>query len=208
MAALAILQSWQALGSARIMSHQSVANLIGTSIGTKLTARLAVVVMLGSVAMLLSTCNPFAPALDTTLVDRNTVLGDRKSINGLFQYFRNTYELRDSLLYGRMIARDFRFSFFDFSNNNLVYWDRDQEMQATYKMFRSVKSVSLIWNNYVTTDTLLSDTLAQAQRYFNLVIVQDDQNIFRGTGYAQLTFYRRSPSEEWQIRAWNDRSDF
>jgi hypothetical protein len=126
----------------------------------------------------------------------------------MFEYFRNTYELRDSLLYGRMIAKEFRFTFFDFANNNLVYWDRDQEMQATYKMFRSVKSVSLIWNNYVTTDTSSNDTLVQAQRYFNLTIVQDDQNIFRGTGSAQLTFYRAHPEDEWKIRTWYDRSDF
>lgn len=170
--------------------------------------RLRIWLLLLCLGAVLTTCNPFAPALDPTLTDRNTVLGDRRSINGLFEYFRNTYELRDSLLYGRMIARDFRFTFFDFGNNNLVYWDRDQEMQATYKMFRSVKSVSLIWNNYVTTDTLLSDTLAQAQRYFNLTIVQDDQNIFRGTGFAQLTFYRKNPADEWQIRSWYDRSDF
>lgn len=161
-----------------------------------------------SLILVCVSCNPFAPGIDPNLSDRNTVLGDRRSIKGMFDYFRNTYELRDSLLYGRMITPDFRFTFFDFTNNNLVYWDRDQEMQATYKMFRSVKSVSLIWNNYVTTDTTFSDTLAQAQRYFNLTIVQDDQNIFRGTGSAQLTFYRKSRDQEWRIKAWYDRSDF
>lgn len=161
-----------------------------------------------SLALGLICCNPFAPALDATLTDRNTVLGDRRSIKGMFEYFRNTYELRDSLLYGRMITRDFRFTFFDFANNNLVYWDRDQEMQATFNMFRSVKSVSLIWNNYVSTDTVNNDTLAQAQRYFNLTIVQDDQNIFRGTGSAQLTFVRANRESEWRIKSWYDRSDF
>lgn len=116
--------------------------------------------------------------------------------------------MRDSLLYGRMIARDFRFTYFDFNNNNLNFWDRDQEMMTTYNMFRSVKSVSLIWNNYVVADTSLSDTLASAERYFNLTIVQDENTVLRGTGSAQLTLTRSGPQEEWRIKSWFDKSDF
>lgn len=153
-------------------------------------------------------CNPFAPGLDNTPIDRNALFGDRRHVDGLFRYFRNSYESRDSLLYGRMIDPQFRFVWFDFTNNNTVFWGRDQEMIATYRMFRAVKQVNLVWNNYVFADTLGSDTAAAVERYFNLTIVQDEQNIFRGTGSALLQLRRASPTSEWQIREWQDKSDF
>ena len=153
-------------------------------------------------------CNPFAPALDLTPIDRNALFGDRRSVDGLFKYFRNSYEARDSLLYGQMISPDFRFVFFDFNNNNNVFWGRDQEMNSTYKLFKGVRQVNLVWNNYVFADTSRFDTVAQVERYFNLTIVQDEQNIFRGTGSAFLELTRPAAGTEWKIREWQDRSDF
>ncbi len=161
-----------------------------------------------AIGLIFGSCNPFAPSLERVFIDRNKLLGDRRSINGLFNYFRNTYELRDTLLYGKMLAQDYRFTWFDFSNNNQVFWDRDQEMLSAWKMFRSVKNVNLIWNNYVFADTLRQDTLAEVERYFNLVIVQDDQTIFRGTGSARLLLVRHDKTSEWRIKDWFDKSDF
>lgn len=157
---------------------------------------------------LVAGCNPFAPGLSDIVIDRNALLGDRRSVDGLFKYFRNTYELRDSLLYGRMLARDFRFVYFDFANNNQTFWGRDQEMMTTYNMFRRTRQVTLIWNNYVYADTTLSDTLASVERYFNLTIVQDDATIYRGTGSARLILSRPERSSPWFIKEWFDKSDF
>lgn len=158
--------------------------------------------------LVLNSCNPFAPGVDNTLIDRNRLLGDRRTVDGLFEYFKNTYEMRDSLLYGKMIAPEFRFTFFDFSNNNQVFWGRDQEMMATYSLFRSVRQVSLVWNNYVALDTAGSDTLAAVERFFNLTVVQDDARVLRSTGRARLTLRRNQRGTEWMIKDWYDNSDF
>jgi len=160
------------------------------------------------VFIFLSSCNPFAPGLDNDLIDRNKLLGDRRTINGLFDYFKNTYEMRDSLLYGKLLSSDFKFTFFDFNTNNQIFWGRDQEMLTTYNMFRNVKQVSLIWNNYTALDTSASDTLASVERFFNLTIIQDDQRILRGTGRARLTLKRNQRGSEWLIKEWFDNSDF
>jgi hypothetical protein len=153
-------------------------------------------------------CNPFAPGLDEISIDRNKLLGDRSTLTGFFSWFRNAYELRDSTLYGQIISNDFRFTFLDFSKNVETYWDRDVEMKTTHNMFRNVKQASLQWNNFVYADTSLSDTVASVERYFNITIIQDDQNIYRGTGSARLLLKRKAKGEPWRIAAWYDRSDF
>ena len=116
--------------------------------------------------------------------------------------------MRDSLLYGKLLAREFKFTFFDFNTNNQIFWGRDQEMLTTYNMFKQVKQVSLIWNNYTAIDTSASDTLASVERFFNLTIVQDDQRILRGTGRARLTLKRSQRGDFWFIKDWYDNSDF
>ena len=156
----------------------------------------------------LTGCNPFAPSLEDVVADRNQVLGNRKSIAGLFEWFRSSYELRDTLLYGQMLARDFQFSYFDFTNNNTIYWDRDMDMRTTYNLFRSAQSTSVQWQHYVYADTTASDTLAAVERYFNVTIVLDDQSIFRSTGSARLSMRRRNKNDFWQIVSWFDKSDF
>lgn len=158
--------------------------------------------------LLLAGCNPFAPRLENILVDKSKVLGNRKHIDGLFDWFTASYELRDTLIYGQMLARDFQFSYLDFANNNQVYWDRDIDMRTTYNMFRTVKSTSVQWQHYVFADTLGSDTLASVERYFNLTLVLEDQTIYRSTGSARLLLKRPSGNDFWQIGTWFDKSDF
>ncbi len=162
---------------------------------------------LTAMILLLPACNPFAPALEDIVVDKNAVLGNRKTIAGMFDWFRASYELRDTLLYGQMLASDFQFSYLDFTNNNLVYWDRDIDMRTTYNLFRAAKSTTVQWQHYVSADTL-SDTLAGMERYFNVTIVLDDQQIFRSTGSARLQMRRKSAQDFWQIVSWFDKSDF
>ncbi|MGB3619394.1 MAG: hypothetical protein WBA12_14855, partial [Catalinimonas sp.] len=145
-------------------------------------------------------CNPFAPGLDDAPIDPNELLGDRRTLDGFFEWFRNAYELRDSVLYGQLIDPAFRFSYFDFQNNVYVSWDRDTEMLSTYNLFRGVQSTSLRWNNYVFVDTTGSDTVATVERAFNLSIVQDEQNIFMGTGSAQIQLVRNAPDTPWRMR--------
>ncbi len=164
--------------------------------------------------LMLQSCNPFAPTFDDTLVDRSKLLGDRKTIKGFFDYFRNTYEIRDSTLYGRMLNRGFIFQWYDFSTGRNIYWGRDQEMLSTYKMFtnRSVKSVTLSWgDDYVLADTLTGDTVARVERFFELtLLIEDgnDQTSLKSFGRANMTLNRLNRQSDWKISYWIDKYNY
>lgn len=158
--------------------------------------------------ILSSGCNPFAPGLEDVNPNPDELLGNRMTIDGTFEWFQNAYELRDSTLYGQLLHPRFVFTYTDFETANNVQWDRQSEMEATYNLFQQVKNSSLQWNNYVFTDTTQSDTIAEVERSFNLLIVTDDQSVFRGTGFVRLTLQRTNPAEPWQILSWTDLSDF
>src|SRR5688572_2544102 len=157
---------------------------------------------------LLVSCNPFSPGLDDAVTDPNKLLGDRTTVEGFFEWFRNSYQLRDTTLFGQLLAPQFQFTYFDFSNNTEVNWTRDVEMSTTYKLFRGVRSTSLQWNQYVIADTAISDTVAIAERAFNLVINQDDATTYRGVGTARIVLVRKSKTDTWRMRSWYDKSDF
>lgn len=153
-------------------------------------------------------CNPFAPSLDDAVTDPNKLLGDRTTVNGFFDWFRSSYQLRDSTLYGQLLARNFTFTYFDFSNNTEVSWTRDVEMTTTHKLFRNVRATTLQWNQYIIADTTLSDTMAVVERAFNLSINQDDATVYQGVGSARLVLVRKRKGEPWKMRSWYDKSDF
>lgn len=159
-------------------------------------------------AVWFTACNPFAPSLDDAVTDPNKLLGNRNQVNGFFEWFRNSYQLRDSTLYGQLLAPDFKFTYFDFSNNTEVSWNRDVEINTTYKLFRGVRSTTLQWNQYILADTAFSDTLAITERAFNLVINQDDATIYRGVGSARIVLVRKTSSDPWKMQSWYDKSDF
>ncbi len=158
--------------------------------------------------LVVSACNPFAPSLDEVQLNQEEILGNRRTINGFFEWFRNSYELRDSTMYGRLLAPEFTFTYLNFQNSTEESWDRNVEMQTTFNLFRGVKSINLQWNQYIELDTITYDTLARAERSFNLIITQDDNNIYRGVGSALLILRRDSPTGYWRMQSWYDKSDF
>ncbi|MCB9232219.1 MAG: hypothetical protein H6581_11175 [Bacteroidia bacterium] len=151
-------------------------------------------------------CNPFAPAYDEDGLVGQNVLGNRKSVDGFFQYFKNSYELRDTSLYGRILTHDFRFTYFDFDQNANVTWDKETELALSYNLFRGVQQITLDWNFYVDRDT--SDTLGLVVRNFTLNIVENENSIYSGSGRARLSLRRSTPYEPWMLYDWFDDSDF
>jgi hypothetical protein len=152
-------------------------------------------------------CNPFAPAYDAEgLGDRN-LLGDPTTVDGYFQLFKNSYELRDTTLYGRLFAQDFIFTYYDFEQGQEISWDRATEMNISFNLFRSVRLIILDWNYYIQLDTsLVSEALVI--RSFNLYIEQDDELAFNGTGRARFRLERDEPGDPWKAVSWFDDSDF
>ncbi len=163
-------------------------------------AAIAVVVFAGS-------CNPFAPGYDPDGLLTKNLLGDRNTIDGLFVYFKNSYELRDTSLYSKLFSNDFTFTYFDFDQNANVNWDKGEEMALTWNLFRTVNTITLDWNFYVQKDSV-DELHAQVIRAFNLTIVENENTIHSSAGRARLTLIRSAATEPWQISYWFDDSDF
>jgi hypothetical protein len=169
---------------------------------------LALCIVVVFAVLSLSSCNPFAPGLEDIKVDRVALLGDRRSVQGFFQWFRNSYEMRDTSLYGQLLSPDFVFISRDFASGNNNQWDRDTEMRITTNMFRQIRAANLVWTWFKTADTLDTDTIASLERYFNLSIQLDESNTYQGTGTARLTLVRADTASPWKVRSWVDIRDF
>ncbi|MEL6190649.1 MAG: hypothetical protein AAFR66_01305 [Bacteroidota bacterium] len=151
-------------------------------------------------------CNPFAPDIDEDGLADVDLLGNPSSIEGFFKLFRNSYELRDTTLYGQLFDRDFEFAYFDFELGQEISWDRDTELNISFNLFQSVQQINLDWNFYTQLDT--TETEAFVIRNFNLTITQDEQNTFSGAGRARFRLRRQSVGTAWKAYFWFDDSDF
>ena len=169
-----------------------------------------VVLLGGSVQQLtVPACNPFAPALDEGPTDQNQLLGNPATVRGFFDRFRASYQLRDSTLYGQLLAPKFRFTYRDFAANVDRSWTRDVDANTTYRLFRAARSTNLQWTQYLpSSDTISSDTLASVERSFLLTIEQRDNVQFSGSGTARLVLVRKNRNDPWRMRSWYDRSEF
>jgi ketosteroid isomerase-like protein len=151
-------------------------------------------------------CNPFAPSFDEEGLSDQTILGDRTTLDGVFDYFESAYELRDTSLYGRLFSSDFIFVYYDFEQAAEVTWDKGQEMATHYNLFRNVQQITLDWNFYV--EKAVSGDTAYAVRSFNLTIIENESSVFSGTGRAKLRLRRAGEGQPWYIYYWFDDSDF
>ena len=168
-------------------------------------------IMLAGIVLVLTApaCNPFAPALDEVPADQNELLGNPVYVRGFFDRFRAAYQLRDSTLYGQLLAPGFRFTYRDFAANVDRSWTRDVDANTTYRLFRAARSTNLQWTQYLpASDTISSDTLASVERSFLLTIEQRDAERFSGSGTARLVLVRKNRNDPWRMRSWYDRSEF
>ena len=170
--------------------------------------KLRIGVLLGVLLATLITlsCNPFAPSYDEDGLSGQNILGDRTNLDGFFTFFKNAYELRDTSLYGQLFTSDFTFVYPDFETSSEISWDRGQEMDISYNLFRGVKQINLDWNFYISRDS--TELEAEITRNFNLNIVQNESAIWSGAGRARLRLRRDAPTDPWKIYYWFDDSDF
>lgn len=152
----------------------------------------------------LSCLNPFAPRLETDFTAQSCT--DLTNIDNVFCSFRNAYAFKDTTLYGSLIAPSFVFSFRDYDLGIDVSWGRDDEMRSTYGLFQSVQSLTLIWNNTLSSDT--GEIRRSVVRGFNLTITFNPGDIERVDGYANMTFERGSVNDPWKIVHWRDESNY
>ena len=105
-----------------------------------------------------------------------------------------------------MFDESFVFSYFDFQNSVQINWDRAQEMNTTFRLFRNTEQITLDWNYYLQKDS--SATEASVVRSFNLTIVESSQQIYTGTGRARFRLIKQNAGNPWKFTYWFDDSDF
>lgn len=156
---------------------------------------------------LLAGCiNPFAPGFDETAGVTNSILGDQKTVEGVFQNFRYSYSFRDTTIYSQLLDRNFVFVYRDFDRGFDVPWGREEDMRTTYGLFQNVQNLDLVWNNIISFsgDSLKSNIT----RGFNLTVTFNPNDITRIDGYANLTLERKNLADIWKISRWRDESNF
>ncbi|MDZ4744889.1 MAG: hypothetical protein SGJ05_02680 [bacterium] len=159
------------------------------------------------VCILQSCTNPFAPAK----AERDAsvpILGDQRTIDGVFQNFRFAYVFRDTLTYGKLLDRTFTFVYrnYDKSPPLDVTWGRDEDMYATQGLFNASQNLELLWNDVVVAD---GDSLVQnISRGFNLTITFSASDVIRAQGRVSLRIERPTSTDVWKIVRWRDESNF
>ena len=155
---------------------------------------------------LTSCTNPFAPALDPDLSSDGTVLGDARTLDGVFQNIRYAYNYRDTLIYGNLLHPDFQFRYYNPERANWANFNRDEEMRITYNLFKGADQINLQWNEIQNQE---GDSLEQSvTRAYNLTIALQANEFFRIDGRATLRLVRNSINDVWLIRLWSDESNF
>ncbi|HLX11717.1 MAG TPA: hypothetical protein VKS81_02785 [Bacteroidota bacterium] len=152
----------------------------------------------------MSCLNPFSPRLD--LAPPSQLCTDLTSVDNVLCTFRNAYTFKDTTLYSTIIASDFVFTYRDYDLGVDVSWGRTDEMRTTYALFQSVQSLTLIWNNEISSSG--NDTVYSSIRGFDLTITFNPSDVTHIDGYADLTFARPTPSAGWKITQWRDESNF
>jgi hypothetical protein len=150
--------------------------------------------------------NPFAPGYDDSAGAVNTILGDQRTIEGLFQNFRFSYTFRDTTIYNRLLDRNFVFIYRDFDRGLDVSWGIDEDVRTTYLLFQNAQNLDLVWNNIIafSGDSLKSNVT----RGFNLTVTFNPNFVERVDGYANLSLQRGGLEENWRIVRWRDESNF
>lgn len=147
--------------------------------------------------------NPFAPSL-ADVDSEGSLLGNQKTVEGLFKNFNYAYTFKDTLIYGKLLHEDFTFSYKNYDKNGAVFtWGREDEMIATSRMFNAAQSIDLTWTDILNQngDSLFVDI---TRRFvLKIILPNDELNLF-GKATFQLT--RKSIKEDWKILQWTDES--
>jgi hypothetical protein len=151
-----------------------------------------------------SCVNPFAPKLDTELSSQTCV--DLTKTEDVFCVFRNAYAFKDTTLYGSILDPEFTFIYTDYDRGVDVTWGRADEMRSSYGLFQSVQSLTLTWNDELSSEG--SDTARTIIRGFNLTVTFNPSDVTRIDGYANLKFARPTISAPWKIVRWRDESNY
>ncbi len=152
--------------------------------------------------------NPFSPRLDTSTSESRSILGDQRTVEGVFQNFKQAYAFRDTLIYGQLLAPNFIFVYRDYDKGVDIFWGRDDDMRTTYGLFQNVQRLDLVWNTTIASNIEPDSLSGSITRNFNLTVTFGPSDVVRVDGYMNLTIRRLQTSDPWQITRWQDESNY
>lgn len=156
------------------------------------------------VLLMISCINPFAPKIDNSIGDEQSLISDQKNIDGVFANLQYAYTFKDTAIYGELLDKDFTFTFRDYDKEVDLAWGREDEMRVTYGLFNNTERLDLIWNNIVA---ITSDS-TNVVRSFNLTITFNPTDIVFVEGKINLQLSKSSGTGKWKILTWIDESNF
>ncbi len=156
----------------------------------------------------LTACNPFAPGLDENLGGGSSLVGDPKTIDGVFQNIKFAYTFRDTVIYSQLLKSDYVYVFRDYERGVDVNWGRDEDLRITNGLFQNVQRLDLVWNQIISISEDSLNTAAIVNRNFNLTVAFNPGQIERVDGYVSLALVRAVATEPWRILRWRDESNF
>ena len=157
------------------------------------------------VVVLITACNPFAPSKYSG-DEGNLVLGDKTTVEGVFQSWRYSYIFADTSVYSSLLDDDFTFIYRNYELGIDNSWGKEVDLRTTRTLFDSTESIDLIWNEIVFE---IGDSLSKnILRSFNLQLVFRADDITRINGRANIQLEREDPAERWKIVQWRDESNY
>lgn len=107
------------------------------------------------------------------------------------------------MIYGKLLNKNFTFSYRDYDRGIDDSWGRDEEMRITNGLFQNSQRLDLIWNNIVS---FTADS-TRIIRSFNLSITFNPTDIIFVDGKVNLTL-GKDEDGKWKIKHWIDESNF
>ncbi|MFH1051902.1 MAG: hypothetical protein V1779_13355 [bacterium] len=147
--------------------------------------------------------NPFAPKL-ADYSEGEGILGDQTTIDGLFANFSYAYKMKDTVVYGKLLAEDFTFIYRNYDREPVIdeSWGRDIDMITTYRLFNATQRLELVWNEI---NLMIKDSLKLIiSRSFALDVVFNADDRFKLQGKASFTLIKSSEDAPWKIQQWRD----
>lgn len=152
---------------------------------------------------LVSCTNPFAPKL-ADYDETGGVISDQKTVDGLFNNFSYAYKMKDTVVYGNLLADDFTFIYRNYDREPVVdeSWGRDIDMITTYRLFNATQRLELVWNEI---NLQIKDSLKMIiSRSFALDVVFNADDRFKLQGKANFILIKSSENAPWKIQQWRD----
>lgn len=166
--------------------------------------KLIIITLIVILLSAISCTNPFAPKLSDQ--GGSEMLGDQRTVEGLFANFRYAYIFKDTVVYGNLLADDFTFSYMNYEKGSENTWGREDDMLTTSRLFSAALSLDLFWNEVITS---AGDTSEQSiSRGFILSITFSPTDIARVYGRVNLQIRRPNTTSVWKIVYWRDESNF